>query len=79
MFSLNKAPYPSTWFISWWRRLRELMVVSSGSSSSLFQRRRGKIHEPLRRAHEYYARRALREPVSLEVVERWLKRINEGM
>jgi hypothetical protein len=42
MFSLNKAPYPSTWFISWWRWLRELMVVSSGPTSSLFQRRKEK-------------------------------------
>jgi len=40
---------------------------------------RRRIHEPLRRAHEYYARRALREPMSSEVVERWLKRINEGV
>ena len=40
---------------------------------------RRKIHKLLLEAHEIYARKALRESMPVEKVNKWLRRIEEGM
>lgn len=41
--------------------------------------KRKRIHELLKKAHEVYATRVLREPYSPDTVAKWMKRIDEGM